>query len=171
LGSERGDAVFEVRLVRRLADHEQGPAELLEKEVGGLDVGGERGRNFAVGLRFGFEATVGALVGEGDVDATPGVVGGGEIAGDHGGDHGAAAAALRAGLDPEPCARLLPVRPLASGTSPALRAARRPGGKARRMSYSRSGARGAGVVAAEKAGEVRVRASAVRRSDFMVSRW
>jgi hypothetical protein len=100
LGLEGGDASVEVGFVRGLADDENRAAEFLEKKESGFDGGVGRVGAGAVRADGGFKSTVGALMGEGDFDAAPSIVGRGEVISDDSGDDGAAAPALGAGFKP-----------------------------------------------------------------------
>lgn len=87
-------------LVRGFADNQDCPAEFLQEEERRLDRRSVRFGAGAVGSAFGFKSTVIALMGKGHINATPGIIGGGQVVCDDGRDHGPATSALRPGFGP-----------------------------------------------------------------------
>ena len=83
-----------------MSDDQDGAAEFLKEKISGLDVGVERGGSFTIGLWFRLETAVGGLVGEGHVNAAPGIVGSDKIVSNDGSYHGTATAALGPGFNP-----------------------------------------------------------------------
>ena len=94
------EAVVEVGLMRRLADHQNRPPEFLQKKIRRLDGSATGGRTPPAGPLGRCESTVVALMLEGHLDALPSPVSACEVTGHHRRDHGPATAPLRACLDP-----------------------------------------------------------------------
>ena len=94
------DAVVEVGLMRRLADHQNRPPQFLQEKIRRLDGSAAGGRTPPAGPLGRCESTVVALMLEGHLDALPSPVSACEVAGHHRRDHGPATAPLRASLDP-----------------------------------------------------------------------
>src|ERR1035437_1027791 len=86
--------------MRRLLDHQDRPAQFLQQEVGGLDRRSARSRALAVGPDFRVETAVLALMGKGNLDATPCGIRCSQVTRDDGSDHAAATAPLWAGFKP-----------------------------------------------------------------------
>ena len=114
-GSSAAMRCVEMRLMRRLTDHQDGPPQFLQEKVSGLDRRATRPRALPVRPDRRIEAAVLALMLKRHLNAVPCRIRRSHVTRDDGCDHAAATAPLRTGFKPTP------IGPVASGETLGIR--------------------------------------------------